>query len=243
MDGPAFYDDEDVFAAYAAARDRHDNPNDTIEAPAFDELVGDVAGRRILDLGCGTAGFGREALARGAAGYVGVEGSRKMAAAARETLRGTAAMVIEQRVEACTYPTGAFDLVVSRLVLHYVADLGPVFAGVAQALVDGGRFVFSVEHPVLTSCDRARKEGAVREEWIVDGYFDAGVRTTRWLGAEVQKYHRTIEDYFGALGAAGFTVERLCEARPRRERFTDAETYERRKRIPLFLLLAGRKRG
>jgi hypothetical protein len=37
---------------------------------------------------------------------------------------------------------------------EYVADLVPIFANVFEALVAGGQFVFSVEHPVTTSCDR-----------------------------------------------------------------------------------------
>ena len=55
------------------------------------------------------------------------------------------------------------------------------------------------------------------------------------------KYHRTVEDYFRALQEAGFVVEQLRESRPQREQFADEQTYERRRRIPLFLFLAGRK--
>src|SRR5689334_18964931 len=47
--GPAFYDDEAVFATYMAARQRGDNPNDTLEQPVTLELAGDLAGRRVLD--------------------------------------------------------------------------------------------------------------------------------------------------------------------------------------------------
>ncbi|MBD0328119.1 MAG: hypothetical protein ICV68_16970 [Pyrinomonadaceae bacterium] len=55
------------------------------------------------------------------------------------------------------------------------------------------------------------------------------------------KDHRTIEEYFTTLQCAGFRVEQLREAHPHREQFAALETYERRKRIPLFLVLAGRK--
>jgi len=238
-DGPTFYDDDEVLATYQAHRRSPDNPNDTMEAPVVDELIGDVRGLRILDLGCGAGGFGRAALERGARGYVGIEGSRKMAATARAQLAGTAAQVIEHRVETWSYPTAAFDLAVARLVLHYVADLAPVFDYVAHALVGGGRFVFSVEHPIITSCARGWPAGTPRQDWIVDDYFETGERVTSWLGGEVRKYHRTVEDYFVAMQAAGFIVEQLREARPRPERFTEPSTYERRKRIPLFLCLAG----
>jgi SAM-dependent methyltransferase len=238
-DGPEFYDR--VFSAYMGMRLRRDSPNETMEAPIFDELVGDVRGQRILDLGCGAANYGKEVLARGAARYVGVEGSRKMAGAARETLAGTTAELIEERVERWAYPPRTFDLAVSRLALHYVADVNSLFYAVAGALVDGGRFVFSVEHPVITSCSRGWREGTARQDWLVDNYFDTGSRILTWLGGEVEKFHRTVEDYFAAMRGAGFQVEALQEARPRSEMFSNRETYERRKRIPIFLIVAGRK--
>lgn len=74
LEGPAFYDDEGIFATYSAGRQRPYNANDTLEKPIFDELVGDLTGRRILDLGCGDGGFGREALQAGCLSYLGLEG-------------------------------------------------------------------------------------------------------------------------------------------------------------------------
>jgi SAM-dependent methyltransferase len=239
--GHAFYDDDAVFATYMAARQRRDNPNDTLERPVTLELAGDLAGLRVLDLGCGDAAFGREALAHGSRAYVGVEGSRNMAAAARETLAGTSGQALHIPIEQWQAPAAAFDLAVARLSLHYLADLGPVFAQVYRALEGGGRFVFSVEHPVITSCARGWPAGTPRQDWVVDDYFASGARETAWLGGTVRKYHRTIEDYFRALQDAGFVVEQLRESRPRREHFADEQTYQRRKRIPLFLFLAGRK--
>jgi SAM-dependent methyltransferase len=239
--GPAFYDDDAVFATYMAARQRRDNPNDTLEQPVTLELAGDMAGRRVLDLGCGDAAFGRLALERGASAYLGVEGSRNMAAVARETLAGTIGQVRHCTIEAWEAPRETFDLAVARLSLHYLADLNPTFAQVYQALAAGGRFVFSVEHPVITSCNRGWPAGTLRQDWVVDDYFATGARESTWLGGTVRKYHRTVEDYFRALQDAGFLVEQLRESRPQRELFVDEQTYERRMRIPLFLFLAGRR--
>jgi SAM-dependent methyltransferase len=239
--GPAFYDDDAVFATYMAARQRRDGPNNTLEQPVILELIGDLDGRQVLDLGCGDAGFGRMVLARGGSTYLGVEGSRNMAAVARETLAGTGGQVQHCAIEDWKAPMAAFDLAVARLSLHYLADLAPVFAQVCQALTSGGRFVFSVEHPVITSCDRGWPAGTLRQDWLVDDYFVTGARETSWMGGKVYIYHRTVEDYFRALQDAGFVVEQLRESRPQREQFADEQTYTRRMRIPLFLFLAGRK--
>ena len=239
--GPEFYDDDAVFATYMARRDDPPNANETMEKPVFLELIGDLAGLRILDLGCGDARFGREALRQRCCSYVGLEGSRNMAQAARFALAGTDGEVIHATMERWTYPTECFDLVTSRLALHYIENIYSIFGGVYGALVPGGRFVFSVEHPIITSCDRARRPGQVRQEWIVDDYFETGPRVTSWMGGRVIKYHRTVEDYFSALRAVGFAVEDLRESRPRRGAIADEATYRRRMRIPLLLFFVARR--
>jgi SAM-dependent methyltransferase len=238
--GPEFYDDEAVFATYMSGRERRvDGPNDTLEKPVFDELVGNLASLRILDLGCGNAAFGLEALQQGCHSYLGIDGSHKMAEAAKEKLAGTVGTVLCATIETWGYPSHQFDLVTSRLALHYVAEIEAVFAKVYQALVDGGRFIFSIEHPVITSSDKGWQTGGPRQDWIVDNYFETGPRQTTWMDGEVIKYHRTIEDYFAVLRATGFVVDAVRESRPQRARFRDEATYERRKRIPLMLFFSG----
>ncbi len=240
-EGPGFYDDDAVFRTYMARRGRTDNPNDTLEKPVVLELAGDLRNQRILDLGCGDADFGREVLAGGCQTYVGIDGSHNMVEAAQQRLIGTAGKVVQATVEHWDYPAEAFDLVVARLVLHYVQDVEAVFKQIYRALDYGGRFVFSVEHPVITSCDRGWQRDGPRQDWLVDDYFTAGQRITSWMGGEVIKYHRTIETYFVSLQRAGFLVESLREAEPQRARFDEEGTYQRRKRIPLFLIMAGLK--
>jgi SAM-dependent methyltransferase len=240
-DGPAFYDDQDVFATYMASRQRRENPNDTLEKPVVLDLIGAVSGRRILDLGCGDAALGREVFAQGCRQYVGIDGSQNMVAAARENMAGTFGEVILSTIEDWTYPPENFDLVVSRLALHYIEDIDTIFKKIYGTLKANGHFVFSVEHPVITSCARGWQTGTARTDWLVDNYFDTGLRITSWLGGEVKKYHHTVEGFFSALQQAGFVVEGLREAEPRREWFATEETYLRRKRIPLFLIMSARK--
>lgn len=239
--GPNFFDDEAVFAIYMQHRRSLDPPNDTLEKPVLTDLIQPIIGKNILDLGCGDAAIGRELLQQGAASYIGIEGSHKMASVARQTLANTCGQVILQRIEDWTYPQAVFDLIISRLALHYVADLAPIFTKVFDAIAPSGHFVFSVEHPIITSCDRGWTAGTRRQDWVVDNYFSTGLRVTNWLGGTVQKYHRTVEDYFHLLQKAGFMITDLREAHPQGEYFQDVETYKRRKRIPLFLMLSARK--
>jgi SAM-dependent methyltransferase len=233
-----FYDQEDNFQKYMARRQSQENANDTLEKPIMWELVGDVSDKNILDLGCGDASFGIELLNHGCSLYVGVEASHKMFQAASRTLEGHNGSVVQATMEDWAYPEEAFDLVISRLAIHYIEDVAVVFRNIYQTLKPNGRFVFSVEHPVITS---TLQTSGTRTHWIVDQYFVNGYREQQWLGGTVHKFHRTIEDYFVAMQEAGFTVEHLRESRPRRNNFLNQETYERRLRIPLFLFLSGKK--
>jgi len=241
MSEQPFYDHPAVQAQYFAHRDRPDNPNDTLERPIFLQLVGDLRELDILDLGCGDAAFGREALAQGARSYEGIDVAQAMIELARQTLTGTPGKVRRKSIEAwqAAQPEQV-DLAVSRLALHYIEQIEPVFQQIHQVLRPGGRPVFSVEHPVITSNFANLAQGR-RTSWIVDDYFKPGARIHQWLGQEVTKYHRTLEDYLDRITHTGFELERLRESRPQRENFSSESEYNRRLRIPLFLLIAARK--
>ena len=239
--GHEFFDDEEILETYTSRRALPTSPNETIEYPIFWELIGDTRGLGVLDLGCGEAKFGRELLDKEVKSYVGLEASDKMANSAEERLKGLNAHIIRSTIEAHDFAPTSYDLVISQLVLHYVEDLSETFGRIYQTLKPGGRFIFSVEHPVITSSSQSLESSERRTAWLVDDYFKTGERVYPWMGGEVTKYHRTVEDYFSSLQEVGFTVERLRESRPLRENSVDAEEYERRLRIPLFIFFSARK--
>jgi SAM-dependent methyltransferase len=211
-------------------------PERTIEGPAFEHVLGDIRGQRVLDLGCGDGRFGRYLLDAGAVSYVGVDASANMVELANQTLPGH---VRQERIEEFTASPGSLDVIVSRLALHYVSDLGAVLRRVYGALAHAGRLVFSVEHPVITSSDQAWQGRGPRQTWLVDDYFVTGRRETDWMGSRVVKFHRTVEDYVTLLQSTGFRLETLREPGPSPERFESQEEFRRRQRIPLFLLVSG----
>jgi len=235
--GFQFYEDEHVLNRYLERRQWDENANDTIEKPIFMDFMDEVKEKNILDLGCGTAAFGNELLDLGAGSYTGIEGSRNMVERSQETMTRANGKVIHAAIEEWEFPSSSYDMVVSRLVLHYINDIVAIFDKVYNALAHGGTFIFSVEHPVITSSYGTFKPEGFKQEWIVDNYFYAGAREQEWLGGKVIKYHRTIEDYFVGLQKAGFVIESLKESRPREENFRNQETYRRRMRIPLFLMI------
>ena len=169
--GYEFFDDDALLSTYKERRQKPTSPNETIEQPIFRELLGSVRGQDILDLGCGEAEFGRELLDKGARSYVGVEASEKMANLAEKRLVGFNAEVRRSTIEAFDFKANTFDLVISQLVLHYLEDLTETFHEVYRALRPGGRLVFSVEHPVITSSSQSLQVSERRTAWLVDDYF------------------------------------------------------------------------
>ncbi|GGT47602.1 methyltransferase [Nonomuraea spiralis] len=216
------------------------SPNHVMEEPALLDELGLVTGLRVLDLGCGDAAIGRTLLAAGCRSYLGIDGSTEMTRAATATLAGTPGRVERMDIERFSAPPRTFDLIISRLALHYVDDLDAVLAACRHCLSPGGRLLITVVHPVITSHEARQSTEQARTDWVVDDYFHPGTRQRDWLGNTVTWHHRTIEDYVTALTRAQFAITALRECPPRPDRFNgDMAALARRQRVPLFLLLAG----
>ncbi|MCM3596782.1 class I SAM-dependent methyltransferase [Metabacillus idriensis] len=235
------YDQQEFFDRYMQRRHRTESPNTSIEKPSFFELIGEISGTHILDLGCGDASLGMDLLNLNVSSYTGIDGSANMCHKAAETLKGTKGRVIQSTMEEYSFPPAEFDLVVSQVALHYLEDFAGIANKVYQTLKSGGKFVFSVQHPLLTASFKSMTESGKKSDWIVDDYFHSGKRTEPWIGEEVVKYHRTTEEYFTALQNAGFLISGLNEGTPQAANFDDPEEYKRRMRIPLFLLFSCEK--
>lgn len=236
------YDDDGFFEKYIQKRSKGKAPNELIEKPIIDELLGDVKGQRILDLGCGDGSYGTELLDRGVKHYLGIEGSHNMLALARQHLQGYSVDLVQQDLENIQLEAAAYDIVLSRLVLHYIDDLGPLLAQVERSLREKGIFVFSIEHPIITSCYDAYHASPKRGSWVVDNYFSSGERTNIWLGKEVVKYHKTIEEYWRLLKNANFNIAEIRESKPVATNFSEEAEFIRRSRIPLFLMFKVEKK-
>jgi len=237
--GGAFYDDSELFERYQQHRVWSLSPNIVMEGPALFDELGPVSGLRVLDLGCGNAEIGRELCSAGATRYRGIDGSTRMVEAAQVILKDTTGEAVLCDIEDLAEPAESFDLVLSRMALHYVADLGAVLRACRACLAPGGRLLFTVVHPVITSNDARESSGEPRQNWVVDDYFVTGPRDQQWLGSRTVWYHRTVEDYVTEMRNAGFALVNLRECAPLRERFDDDTEFERRLRIPLVLLLSG----
>ena len=199
-----------------------------------------LAGLQVLDLGCGFGDFARFAREQGATAVTGVDISSRMLEAAKALGSDGAIRYLNCSIEAHVPEEQSCDLVVSSLALHYVADYASLVGRVYRALKPGGRFVFSVEHPMCTAAPTAWVLDAYgrRLHWPVDQYRQEGRRETRWFVEGVVKYHRSIESYVNGLLAAGFQLEHLGEPAPIAHALAARSELQDECRRPPFLLLA-----
>ncbi|MFJ5370175.1 class I SAM-dependent methyltransferase [Bosea sp. CER48] len=235
------YDDEIFFAGYSQLPRSVQGLAGAPEWPVLRSMLPDLAGKDVLDLGCGFGWFCRFAAGEGAASILGVDVSGNMLDRARSETSDCGVVYEQADLESYAPPAAAFDLLYSSLAFHYVADLGGVFARAHAALRPGGALVCSVEHPIMTA--------PVRQEWLVDadgratwpvnGYLDEGERVSNWLAQGVVKHHRTIATYLDLLLDAGFALGRLVEWAPSREQVSAEPGWAKERERPFFLLMAG----
>ncbi|MCI4668790.1 MAG: methyltransferase domain-containing protein [Bacteroidia bacterium] len=243
LNGSEAYDKDDFFQLYLQKRKNSQSPNDTLEKPYLNELIGRVEGLNFLDLGCGDGEYGLELLGKGATHYHGVDNSTNMLRLAEAALKGKDATLHKSPIETLNLSNHSFDRIISRLAFHYISDLEALARKIHSYLNSSGKLIFSIEHPVITSSYKNYNKGIKRGSWEVDDYFQSGKRINHWMGEEVVKYHRTLEEYFNIFQENGFKFETLKESKPKLELFEDKELYERRARIPLFLIFKWEKAG
>jgi SAM-dependent methyltransferase len=173
---------------------------------------------------------------------LGIDLSDNMLARARSDTTDPAISYRQQDLDRLDLGADRFDVAFSSLTLHYLTDLGRFFAEVHRAVVPGGRFVFSVEHPIFTAPSAPGfVDVAGRPVWPVDRYLAEGPRTTDWLTTGVVKQHRTIAGYLRLLRDAGFTLDALEEWGPSDGQIAAVPEWAKERDRPPFLLVAARR--
>jgi len=209
------YDDPEFFAAYAQMSRSQLGLEGAGEWHQLQPMFPEMAGKDVLDLGCGYGWHCKYAAEHGARQVIGIDQSKMMIA---EAMKRNAADNIAYRVcslQDYEYPAEEWDLVISNLVLHYVEDLDGIYRNIHKTLRSGGVFLMNIEHPTFTA--GVNQQFAKDGTWPVDDYYYPGERRTDFLGHAIIKYHHTLTQILGGLLKNGFRIEAVEEAMPPEE--------------------------
>lgn len=177
-------------------------------------LLGDVASRRVLDLGCGL-GDSAIAFAKAGAITIALDASAGQVAEARRRA-GLAEVRVEWHVgdlaDLAFLRADSIDVVFSANALEEVADLPRALRQIQRVLRANGAFVFSIRHPFAAITRREGDETLLPSApTVVRSYNSPQPLEVEIDGETVTTYPRPISEIFTALARAGFRTDTLLE--------------------------------
>lgn len=195
-------------------------PEYGVRFPTEEELhlFGDVTGKKLLEICCGSGHSLKYHAQRGAGELWGVDLSQKQLDNAAGLLKEsgcTARLICARMEEKLDVPEEYFDYVYSIYGIGWTTDLQGTFDKIASYLKKDGIFIFSWNHTlhfcVGWACEE-REDGTTDEKLVLNkSYHDESWFKLPVHDSEIILCNRKLSTYINALAKAGFVVERLVE--------------------------------
>lgn len=204
-------------------------------------LLGDLRGKRALELGCGAAPAAI-AFAKQGAIALAVEASPELAVLARRRCDREGVRVELRQgdlADLAFVRADSVDLVFSAFALAYVDDLSRVFRQVHRVLKVGAPFVFSLPHPFYDIIDDEGHQPLL----VRRSYFDRAPIGPDIDDAPERRHHHTIADLYTVLFRASYRVDAVLEPQPDSSGPRSAFWREPFRYVPRTLVIRARKEG
>jgi SAM-dependent methyltransferase len=183
-------------------------PRERVAQALADDYIPRLAAGSVIDLGCGAGdSVVQFRNVNPSVRWVGVDIERSPEVASR---RRTDAEFVTFDGVRLPFGEGSFDAVYCKQVLEHVREPGPLLAEVARVLRPGGRWVFSVTHPMRWIFpDDPGPDGLVAGT----PYFDRTpyVEVDDLGRATYVEHHRTLGDRIREIVGAGLVLTDLVE--------------------------------
>ena len=216
--------------------------NEYLEMPAMLAELGNVKGKKVLDVGCGPGIYAAALLKRGAIVY-GIDQAEGMIKIAKEYAKGADFRI--GSVYGMPYKSGFFDAVFASYVVHYFTDMGRAFREIRRVLKKNGMFVFSITNPFKEVTHHIPGRPYYMRKFY--NYFQEGEQNSVWFGGTKRRtvirfVHRTFETYIKTALESGFEIVDYVDAKPVREmKRADRRTYDYMMRVPQLSVFKLRK--
>jgi ubiquinone/menaquinone biosynthesis C-methylase UbiE len=195
------------------------------EKPAMYGLLPDsLVGQNALSLGCGSGEDCEELRKRGAK-VSGIDLSSGLIDQAKLAYPGCD-YYVGSMDNLGMFPDKSFDLVYSSLALHYLDDWRTLFSEVDRVLKKGGRFLFSMQHPLIGGKEKVELSsgevvsGLASIKYInkpmdfVGDYFTANPRKGAFKMDTVVVFQKTIEQVFDYANSTSLSIVNIREPKP-----------------------------
>lgn len=204
------------------------------------QLFGDVSGKKMLEIGCGSGQSLQYHGERKASELWGLDMSENQIEKTRQHLAAcglTAQLICSPMEEECGIPEDYFDFVYSIYAIGWTTDLEGTFGRIASYLKKDGVFIVSWSHPIH-KCVAAENSMLIFKK----SYFDES-----WYSVSLEESTLTLSDrklstYVNALSKAGFVIEQLIEESDDGiMQLRDSDFAQKAKMLPVTFVIKARK--
>lgn len=205
------------------------------------QLFGDLSGKKILEIGCGTGHSLQYVGERKASELWGIDISKEQIEKAEQHLAAcdlSAKLICSPMEEECGIPVDYFDFVYSVYGIGWTTDLDDTFCRIASYLKKDGVFIFSWSHPVH-KCVAAENDMLVFKKC----YFDESWYSVAIDGGVLSLSDRKLSTYVNALAKAGFVIEQMIEQSDNEILQSRNSSFAKKaKMLPVTFVIKARKR-
>lgn len=229
-----------------------DRYRDLVNTPAFFEMLPDVAGCRLLDVGCGE-GHNTRLLVDAGAALTAIDLSETFVHAARDACDAIAHLVGDGLH--LPFADSSFDAATAFMCLMDMADPASALRELARVVRPGGFVQFSITHPATTTPLRhwVDDDDGVRTSLAIGRYFDGGSKTDTWTfskaPAQLRERHApftvtsvrlTVADWLNMVADAGMRLEHAVEPRASVAVADEHPDVADTRIVPFFLIIRAR---
>jgi ubiquinone/menaquinone biosynthesis C-methylase UbiE len=193
-----------------------DELNKVIIRPNVLQTLGNLQGKSFLDVGCGS-GYLTSESAKMAVRVVGTDFAPSFIQLCQEKYKDQSNLSFQTQdiTKKFDFQDEVFDVVLCKMVLQYVEDIGNFAHESVRVLKEGGRVIIVVDHPFHSQFYYAQQSAGKKNPKYgrLEDYFSKNSQTklSLWGKVELTWYPKKVEDYLQPFIKVGMVLSYIRE--------------------------------